>query len=110
VFAGFGMFKLAVPPPLFALAIPTGLIPLTTDTGTAESDVVPSPSTLAPQLFTLPSESTTALVPIIETAPFIPVTATGVELSVVVPLPSRPPEFHPQHFAVPSESMAQLLE
>ena len=34
-------------------------------------------------------------------------TATGTELSVVVPLPKYPKKLAPQHFAVPPASSAQ---
>ncbi len=41
------------------------------------------------------------------TAVEMPETDTGVELDVVVPSPSWPSEFLPQHFADPSFSTAQ---
>ena len=41
-------------------------------------------------------------------APAMPLTATAVELEVVVPLPSCPAALSPQHSTVPSVSKAQL--
>jgi hypothetical protein len=50
------------------------------------------------------------LVPIeTDTAVLIPVTDSGVDELVVVPLPSWPLLLEPQHLTVPSESKAQLL-
>jgi hypothetical protein len=40
--------------------------------------------------------------------PPVPVIVTGVETSVVVPLPSWPALFAPQHFTVPPDRSAQL--
>ena len=79
--------------------------------------VVPSPSCpelLRPQHLTPPPDSRaqeceppTAIAITPEVRPF---TSTGVELFIVVPLPSLPFELLPQHFTPPSMVNAQLCD
>jgi len=80
----------------------------TTETGVSLSVVVPSPSwpsAFQPQHFTVPllvsahvwSPPALTLVAPLER----PLTDTGVSLSFVVPSPSSPSAFQPQHFTAP---------
>src|ERR1019366_4625003 len=80
----------------------------TTSTGVAESVVVPSPSspwTWYPQHLTAPAEVTAhELYHPAETEATPepnPTTSTGVAESVVVPSPSSPSRFQPQHLTAP---------
>src|SRR5436309_1517104 len=60
--------------------------------------MVPSASTA--QVWLKPAETDDAVV--------IPVTGTGVELSVVVPFPSSPESFTPQHVSEPAATTAHV--
>jgi hypothetical protein len=87
-----------------------------TATGTELSVMVPfpsSPSSLEPQPQARPVESRARIaVPppeiSLKVTPFGITTATGTELSVVVPFPSSPKPLSPQAHARPVESMAAL--
>jgi hypothetical protein len=88
-----------------------------TGTGTSESVVVPSPrspNSLDPQQSIVPEASTahgeapSPLVTLI--ALVMPVTATGMSESVVVPSPSCPSPLYPQQCTVPVASSAQYRD
>jgi len=114
----------AVPPDsraqLYAAPAAIAVAPVTpyVKTGEYEAKFIAlpsSPTSLAPQQTTVPPESSahvwkapaaTATAPA-NLVPMRVVTATGVELGVVVPSPSWPSSLPPQHPTVPSESSAQ---
>src|SRR5665213_449938 len=84
-------------------------------TGTCRSSVVPSPSwptSFAPQHFTPPAfvNAHVLLEPgeIAATPVCRPLTSTGVRRIIVVPSPSSPQAFEPQHFTPPDWVTAQL--
>src|SRR2546425_3249577 len=87
-------------------------VPVTV-TGVEDPVVAPFPSwpksllgPTAPQHFTVPfarSAQVCRMPALTATAPVIPPTRTGVDELVVVPSPSCPSRFRPQHCTVPSE-------
>ena len=96
-------------------AIVVALVSPLTATDVEESAVVPLPSwpfPFAPQHRAVPSRSAThecAPGPaLIDPGPETPLTAMGIGELVVVPLPSWPFGFAPQHFAVLSASVAHV--
>src|SRR2546426_6861799 len=71
----------------------------------------PKPLPTAPQHFTVPfarSAQVCRMPALTATAPVTPPTRTGVDELVVVPSPSCPSAFRPQHCAVPSPNSAHV--
>jgi hypothetical protein len=87
----------------------------TTSIGVELLVVVPlpsSPSKFEPQHFVAPvlRRAQVCSSPALSSATPLcsPLTLTGIELLVVVPLPSSPSKFEPQHFAAPALVTAQV--
>src|SRR3989454_220205 len=99
------------------LLVHTTPVPVTV-TGVEDPVVAPFPSwpksllgPTAPQHFTVPfarSAQVCRMPALTATAPVIPPTRTGVDELVVVPSPSWPSWFRPQHCAVPSPNSAHV--
>src|SRR3989454_2259703 len=97
------------------LLVHTTPVPVTV-TGVEEPVVAPFPSwpkplPTAPQHFTVPfarSAQVCRMPALTATAPVTPPTRTGVDELVVVPSPSCPSSFRPQHCAVPSPNSAHV--